>query len=134
MEQRASYNPQIQIEEARVLSIADYIRPLSHTLVIKDQSGWHVIPFDCIIRCQAASNYSIVYLTDGGQILTSMTLKRIEQKLQQGNFLRTHQSHLIAVDQIRRFDSSGSMTLSDKSVIPVSRRKRAQINRLFSIN
>ena len=85
------------------------------TLVLKDHDGYHFIPYNAIIRCEAKGNYSLVITIDGKQLLTSKTLKYIEQKLPKAQFIRIHQSHVIAISAIRSIDTSNMIHLSDDS-------------------
>jgi len=100
--------------------------------VLKDRSGWDIIPFDEIIKCEADSNYSKVYKTDGSVFVTCMTLKQLEKKLSTRKFIRTHQSFIVAISQIRRIQQT-DILLSNNQTIPVARRKRNEILELLDL-
>lgn len=88
----------------------------------------HVIEYDKIIRCESDNYYTRLYFTDGTMLIVSKTLKEIEQSLQDGDFVRAHKSHLVNVKYIINYDRDKSeLALSDKTRVPVSRRKKEKI-------
>lgn len=84
---------------------------------------------DDIAYCQAARDYSEIWLTDGRQHLYSGTIKALEQELP-GHFIRVHRSYLVNAHQVRQFRTttdadSGSgavLILASGQQVPVSRR------------
>lgn len=75
-----------------------------------------------IIRAEANSNYTLVYLNDGRQIISSKTLKVIESQLP-SYFIRIHSSHIINLNFITKYikGDGGFVKLNDDKLIPVSR-------------
>lgn len=88
-----------------------------------------VVNIEDIIRCQSDNNYTTFYLKDKTKILVSKTLKYYADMLKDNGFLRVHQSHLINKTQIKEFIKSdgGYIILNNKSNIPVSVRKKADV-------
>jgi two-component system LytT family response regulator len=118
------------LKQVRVIQLQPLKKDNAQTpnkLVLKNQGGWEVIPFDEIIRCEADSNYSKIYMTDNKTITTALTLKKLEEKLPVGKFIRVHQSHLVSLKHIRHVNNTTGITLDDQSQIPVSRRKRSEL-------
>jgi len=88
----------------------------------------HLIEVDNIVRCESDNYYTIIYFKDGSNMLVSKTLKEIEQKLEEYDFVRTHKSHLVNVRCITNFIKDEMMVLmSDGSKVPVSKRKKEKI-------
>lgn len=81
-----------------------------------------------IIRCEADNVYSTFHLADKRQITISKTLKDCEDLLQQYNFIRIHQSHLINMRFVKEYTKGdgGFVKMTDGSVIDVSRRKKEE--------
>lgn len=76
-----------------------------------------------IIRLQAEANYTHVYLKNGEKVLIAKTLKSFEALLNNKNFIRVHQSHIINVDAVVRFDAKEKiLLLKTEEEVPVSRR------------
>lgn len=88
----------------------------------------HLIEVDNIVRCESDNYYTIIYFKDGTNMLVSKTLKEIEQKLEEFDFVRTHKSHLVNIRCILNFIKDEMVVLmSDGSKIPVSKRKKENI-------
>jgi len=102
-------------------------------IVLKTSESIHLVNINDIIRCEADNNYSTFYLVGGEKILISKGLKEFEELLTSQGFFRVHQSHLINLNFILRFDKrdGGFVILSDKSNIPVSQRKRQKLMEFF---
>lgn len=100
----------------------------SKKIVLSTSEKIHVVEMDNIIRCESDNYYTHFYFKDGGHLLISKTLKDVESLLEEGNFIRPHKSHLINTRYIQNFNREQvAITLSDGSVIPVSRRKKEKI-------
>ncbi|MCB0631919.1 MAG: LytTR family DNA-binding domain-containing protein [Saprospiraceae bacterium] len=84
-----------------------------------------------IIRCQGESNYTHIFLRDGSKILVSRTLKEYEHLLEEYNFLRVHQSHLINIAEVRSYvkREGGYIMMSDGAQVSVSKQKKESILR-----
>jgi two-component system LytT family response regulator len=95
-------------------------------LVLKTTESVYIVELEDIIRCEADRNYTIVYLSGKRKILISKTLKDYEDLLGAYNFLRVHQSHLINLDFVERYDKldGGSVIMKDGSHIPLSAVKK----------
>lgn len=100
----------------------------SKKIVLSTSEKIHVVEMDNIIRCESDNYYTHFYFKDGGHLLISKTLKDVENLLQEGNFIRPHKSHLVNTRYIQNFNREKvAITLSDGSVVPVSRRKKEKI-------
>ncbi len=90
-----------------------------------DHSVEFVRIFD-ILRLEADGSYTTLFINNAKPLLTSKHLKYYESILDDYNFYRIHQSHLINKMHIKRFNKSdgGYVELIDGSRLPVSRRKK----------
>lgn len=95
-------------------------------LVLKTTESVFVVELEEIIRCESDRNYTIVFLTDKRKILISKTLKDYEELLGAYNFMRIHQSHLVNLDFVDRYDKTdgGSVVMKDGSQVPLSPQKK----------
>ncbi len=102
-------------------------------IVLKTSDCIHLIKVSDIIRIEADNNYSTFFLLNGDRIVVSKGLIEYEKLLTDYGFFRVHQSHLINLSYISRFDKKdgGYVVLSDKSQVPVSQRKRQKILTFF---
>ncbi|MES2800218.1 MAG: LytTR family DNA-binding domain-containing protein [Bacteroidota bacterium] len=95
-------------------------------LVLKTQESVFVVDPCDIIRCEADRNYTSFFLSNGKKIVVSKTLKEYDTLLSTHQFFRVHQSHLINLNLIDRFDrgDGGSIVMKDGSEVPLSLNKR----------
>ncbi|MFA6925113.1 MAG: LytTR family DNA-binding domain-containing protein [Bacteroidales bacterium] len=94
-------------------------------IVLKSSNKINIISVNEIIRCESKNNYTMFYLSDGLNILTSTTLKEYEELLSSFGFLRIHQSHLINIDFVKSYDKKReSVQMKDGSNVQTSGRKK----------
>jgi two-component system LytT family response regulator len=103
-------------------------------LVLKTTETVHIVQVDEIIRCEADRNYTTFYLTSGEKILVSNTLKDYEKLLSEDKFVRVHNSHLVNISKIRKYEKyiSGCLIMTDNSSVPVSVRKKESLMQLLN--
>jgi len=95
-------------------------------LAIPTGEGMEYLNTKEIIRIEADRSYCWFFLTDRRKILVSKNLKEFQELLDQRNFLRPHNSHLINLDFVKKFirHEGGSIEMTDGSHIPLSRLRR----------
>lgn len=88
-----------------------------------------------IVRCEADNNYTRIFLNDGKKILVSKTLKEFEGLLEQFDFIRIHQSHLINKDYLKRYikTDGGSVVLADGTELPVARARKDMLGKKMDL-
>ena len=89
-------------------------------------NGLQVIPLNEIIRCQAEVNYTYFFLAAKNKIMVTKTLKDFEELLNDYDFIRVHNSHLINLNHVKKYSrgEGGTVTMSDGTEVEVSRRKK----------
>ncbi len=102
-------------------------------IVLKTAESIHIVNVKDIIRCEADINYTTFHLVNGEKLLVSRPLKEYSEMLEPIGFYRTHQSHLVNLDHILRYDKmdGGHLVLIDESIVPVSSRKKEDLFSLF---
>lgn len=98
----------------------------SEKIVIRTHRELIVVPVDRIAYCEAASSYSKLMLIDGSIVLISKSLGFIEEWLGGNNFVRCHNSYLVNLRNIERFNRQLKEIRVIGQNIPVSRRKCCQ--------
>lgn len=95
-------------------------------LAIPASDGMEYLNTDDIIRIEADRSYSWFYLNDKRKLLVSRNLKEYQELLSDRNFFRTHNSHLINLNYVRKFirQEGGYIQMKDDSTVPVSRGKK----------
>ena len=87
--------------------------------------GFKRVNIDEIIRCEADSNYTSIYLSDKSRVMVSKTLYDFEKHLSEYNFFRIHHKHLINLEHLKEYikGKGGQVIMTDNSVLDVSIRK-----------
>ena len=87
------------------------------------------IAINQIIRLEADSNYTRIFLEGKKEYMVCKTLKEYQEILEPHHFLRTHQSHLINCRKIAAYvkTDGGYISMTDGSSIPISRQKRDEV-------
>ncbi len=111
----------------------DALQNHSKKIVLKAADSVHVMPVRDIIRCESEKNTTHFYTSGGDTIAVPKSLKEYSELLQDFNFLRVHQSHLVNLTHVRRYEKagSGSLVMDDGSRVPVSFRKKEELMKLF---
>ena len=93
---------------------------------------YQVINFKDLTYCKSDKGYTTFYLSDGRQFTASKPLKEFEEQLPQNSFIRTHQSYIVNISFVDKFDKCGLIVLKQGNQIPVSAsRKEAVVSLLF---
>lgn len=87
-----------------------------------------------IIRLQAESNYTHIFLTDKKLFVSAKTLKEYDEILQGHKFLRVHKSHLVNPAHITSYEKQGLLVMSDGAEVEVSRRKKEYLQQALAGN
>lgn len=79
-----------------------------------------------ITHLEANSNYTNIYMTDKTKIIASKTLKEFSELLPGDVFFRTHHSHIINLNFIKRYikGDGGQVELEDGTCVEISRRNK----------
>jgi len=95
-------------------------------LAIPTSDGLEFLDTDEIIRIEADRSYCWFYLTDGRKILVSKNLKEFQELLNNRNFFRPHNSHLVNLEYVKKYirHEGNSAIMTDGSQIPISRNNR----------
>ncbi len=108
-------------------------------IALPTMGGVEYVQINQIIYCEADNNYTIVHLDDGSPKVISKTLKYFENILGEMFFMRVHQSYLVNLFKVVRFEKSnrGRICLGDGTTINLSQNKKEEfldkISKLTSI-
>lgn len=96
-------------------------------LALSTSEGTFFYNPDQIVRLEGESNYTRFFFTEKKPLLTSKTLKDFEEILTTHGFVRIHKSHLVNKKYITNLSGDGVLTMTDKSRVEISRRRRAEV-------
>lgn len=105
-------------------------KPKNPKIVLKALNNQHVVYIKDIIRCESEGSYTKFLLKDKS-FLISKNLKHFTEILSEYQFVRTHQSHLVNTKYVLRINSNNYLELIDGSEIPISSRKKTEVNRII---
>lgn len=97
-------------------------------LAIPTLEGLLFFDINDIIHLEANSNYTFIHFLGKPKITASKTLKEFEEILPENIFFRTHHSHLINLNYIKRYikGDGGQIELQNGNYVDVSRRKKEE--------
>ena len=94
------------------------------TLILSFQNSLQIVDLKELMYCETEKGYTTFYLSDGKNHLASKSLKEFEEQLEQNDFIRPHQSFMVNLKYIDKYDKSGTIHLKSGDKIPVSTRKK----------
>jgi two-component system, LytTR family, response regulator len=94
---------------------------------INTQTGIELIEIETIIRCEASGSYTTLYLNNQRPITASKDLKSFQELLEDYDFYRVHDSHVINYVHIQKIlnEDGGIVVTSNNDRIPISRRRKS---------
>ncbi len=130
--ERANTTKQKEDTEVKLSTFLSNLNKIKK-IVLKTAESIHIINIKEIVRCEADVNYTTFYLVNGEKLFVSRPLKGYSEMLNSMGFYRTHQSHLVNLDHISRYDKmdGGHLVMIDESIVPVSSRKKEELFKLF---
>lgn len=132
---------QIALGKVAQLSVTDQKKQLqsatqawhqsSDTLLLSLQDSFQVINLKELLYCESDKGYTTFYCSNNKKYLVSKTLKEFEERLCKTHFTRPHQSYIVNLNFIDKYDKSGTIYLKSDKKIPVSSRKKEQFLATF---
>ncbi len=117
-------------ERLKVLN--SHLEGNSTQIVLRLYDSFQIIRLDELVFCQSDAGYTTFHLTDKRNFTVSKSIKEYEKLLPDDRFLRTHQSYIVNLDFVDRYEKGGALYLKGEISIPVAiRKKEALLKRLF---
>ena len=93
-------------------------------LVLSLHDSFQVVDLNELLFCESDKGYTTFHCDNGKKYLVSKTLKEFEERLTNSSFTRPHQSFIVNLKFIDKYDKSGRIHLKNGIKIPVSSRKK----------
>ncbi len=104
----------------------------SNKIVLRLFDSFQIIRFEELMYCQSDAGYTTFHLTDKRQFTVSKSIKEYENLLPEDRFFRTHQSYIVNLDYIDRYEKGGPLYLKGEiSILVAIRKKEALLKRLL---
>ncbi len=121
---REQYTQSSEKQTKELLDEVSLTAPQSQRIVIKDGSKIKIIPIQDVHYLEAADDFVKVF-TKEGYFLKNKTMNHFEQVLDPAQFVRSHRSYIVNLQQITRIDpyekDSHVAILRSGAKVPVSR-------------
>jgi two-component system, LytTR family, response regulator len=101
---------------------------------VPTSEGFEFIPADQLIRCEAHSNYTYLFLKNKARIIACRTLKEMEEQLHHFTyFLRVHHSYIVNLNEVTKYirGEGGYLIMSDGTTVNVSHSRKDALLKLF---
>lgn len=111
-------------------------KQLPRRLVLRDMDNIHLFELDDLLYAVAEGSYTRLFFKEQREWLSSKNLKYFEGVLKKGPFFRTHQSFLVNLNYVLRFErmEGGSLVLQSGQQIPVAvRRQKLLVEQLMRL-
>lgn len=120
------------LEQLKVL-MHNIGRQKADRLCLPTLTGFITVAIPDVVRCESDNTYTTFHMSDKRKIIVSKTLKEYEQLLEEHNFQRVHNSHLVNLEHVREYlkGEGGTVRMSDGSEVDVSRRRKDDFRRRF---
>lgn len=98
-------------------------------IALPTTNGFRMVSIQQIVRCEADSSYTHLYLENGTKIVISRSLKTLENALPTNDFVRVHHSHLVNLNFISHFIRNGGnkLYMTNNDEIEVSRNRKKDL-------
>ncbi|MEM0996315.1 MAG: LytTR family DNA-binding domain-containing protein [Bacteroidota bacterium] len=127
----AAGNPIFQQQSAQLS-----VRAELDKIAVPDANGFELLPMREIVRLEADSNYTSIFIRGGQRKLVTRALRYFEELLPVREFFRVHASHMVQLKCILKYvkGRGGHLEMEDGSVVPVAARKKAEFLRILRIS
>ncbi len=100
-------------------------------LLLPANKGLSLVETSHIIRIQAISNYSRIYLDNGRSLTVAKVLAWFDEKLRTLDFIRIHRTHLVNIHFVSGYEhgNDAMLLLQNGDHIHVSRRRKRNLKK-----
>jgi len=95
---------------------------------LPSNDGLRIVEIENIVRMEAAGNYATVFMSSGESIIVTKTLNQFEEILSGLTFVRIHNTHLINLQHVKRYQrgQGGTVTMQTGTEITVARSRKTE--------
>lgn len=102
-------------------------------ITIPTLSGFETLKVEDIIHLEADTSYTHIF-TNEGKTMVSKPIKFYEDLLEENSFFKTHKSHLINLEHVKKYykGKQSYVVMSNNSKVPISVRRKEEFLKHFS--
>lgn len=114
----------LEIQRKQLKSAKDTWDNMNTKLILSLHDSFQVVDLNELLFCESDKGYTTFYCNNNKKHVISKTLKEFEERLLNSNFIRPHQSFIVNLKFIDKYDKSGIIYLKNGKKIPVASRKK----------
>jgi two-component system LytT family response regulator len=97
-------------------------------IAVPTPEGYVFVHIEDIIRCESNGAYTYIYTVKKERVVASRNIKEYEEMLPKTTFFRIHNSHLVNLNRIVRYNKGrgGTVTMEDGTELEVASRRRTE--------
>ena len=114
----------IEEQKQQINTVKEVWNNENSKLILSLHDSFQVIDLNELLFCESDKGYTTFYCSNGKKYMVSKTLKEFEERLSIASFIRPHQSFMVNLKFIDKYDKSGTIHLKNGKKIPVSFRKK----------
>jgi len=120
-----TYHTQLNQLKENIHSSSNKLKTLGLSTVNEIQ----FVNIEDIIRLEANNNYTSFFMDSGAKITVSHTIKYYEELLSGHPFLRVHQSHVINLEKVKKYQKGkgGSIIMTNGDTINISPQRKESL-------
>jgi len=110
----------------RITTLKSNLNNNLQKIMLPTAQGYELVMIDDITRLESSHNYTQFFFAGGGQLLVSKPLISFESILEDHNFVRIHNQHIVNLKYVKRYirGSGGSVKLADNAELNVSKSRK----------
>ena len=104
-------------------------------IILKTLENMYVLAISEILYCEAEGSYTTFHTADKKKLLVSKNIKEYENTLKDFDFVRSHKSYLVNLNQVKSYSKvtiGTVLVLKTGEQIPISTRRREEVIRLLN--
>ena len=111
-----------------------HLNPLLKKIALQTSKGIFLYELEALVRLEATGNYTTIYLKDDKKLTVAKTMRDFEEMLHSMGFVRIHHSHIINLSHLQSYinKDGGYVIMDNRTTLPVSKRKRAELLALLN--
>lgn len=98
-------------------------------ITLNTAENFYIVSIDTIVYCQADKNYTTFHVTNQAPIVVSKNLREYEELLPSIHFIRPHQSYLVNLQHVIRYEKGDKnhLVTTNNWTVPIALRRKDQV-------
>jgi two-component system LytT family response regulator len=126
--QQLEYKISNHVQHSTLIQNIKSEKKVPKKIIIPSDEEYLLVSPNDIMRMYSEGQHTIIVFSDLKNLKVSKTLKEYEQLLENADFARIHNAHLINTNFVKSYlkNNGGEVLMEDGTVIPISRRRKSK--------